>query len=116
MATRTLRRGFETRGTRPEADEALSAAPDVTPPAPAPAVPLAQRARPRAATQHYPAEVIIVDPGLEGDAPAMPPPPLSLEDLFPPLPRTGAAAPCFDKLQGIGGISPCPGATPRSGP
>jgi hypothetical protein len=68
------------------------------------------------ATQHYPAEVIIVDPGFEGEAPALPPPALSMEDLFPPLARTGSAAPCFDQLQGVRGVSPCPGTTPRGEP
>ena len=58
-----------------------------------------------------------MDPaGLEGEPPPLPPPQLTMEDLFPPLPQTGGKAPCFDKLQGIGGMSPCPGSTPRGGP
>jgi hypothetical protein len=42
--------------------------------------------------------------------------PSTLDDLFPPLPRgKGSSAPCFDRLQGIGGLSPCPDSTPRQG-
>lgn len=45
--------------------------------------------------------------------------PLLWDDLFPapPRPATGTApparTPCFDHLQGIEGLSPCPAATPR---
>lgn len=43
-------------------------------------------------------------------------PPVTLDNLFPPVARGAAPAPCFDQLQGIGGLSPCGAATPRGAP
>jgi hypothetical protein len=57
------------------------------------------------------------------DVPDLPEPPpqipLLWDDLFPAAPRQAdgtparVAAPCFDRLQGIRGASPCPAVTPR---
>ncbi len=110
----------ESRSLHAEAPaEIPQAEPEAPPPAPPPAAqaaPRSVRAAPRKAPAHVPAEVIIVDPGADEELPPLPPPALQLEDLFPPLPQTGSRAPCFDKLQGVGGMSPCPGSTPRGGP
>ena len=104
----------EARGARVEAPVEV---PRVEPEAPPPAPPRPVKAAPRKAPPHpASAEIIIVDPGVEGELPPLPPAPLTMEDLFPPLPQTGGKAPCFDKLQGIGGLSPCPGSTPRGLP
>jgi hypothetical protein len=81
------------------------------PPAPAPAAPPPHRARAR-----KPGSISIQ----VLDVPDLPEPPpqspLLWDDLFPPPPprAPGApAAPCFDRLQGIAGFSPCPAVTPR---
>jgi len=52
------------------------------------------------------------------DPPAPEPLPMMWEDLFPPQPgssRSSASSmPCFDQLQGVGGVSPCPAVTQRA--
>jgi hypothetical protein len=54
------------------------------------------------------------------DEPPPPAAPLMWDELFPASTATGASSgaqgssPCFDQLQGIGGLSPCPAATPRA--
>ncbi|HEY8091474.1 MAG TPA: hypothetical protein VIF09_26600 [Polyangiaceae bacterium] len=103
----------EARGARVEAPVEV---PRVEPEAPPPAPPRPVKIAPRKAPPRASAELIIIEP-VEGDEPPpLPPAPLTMDDLFPPLPQTGGKAPCFDKLQGIGGMSPCPGSTPRGGP
>jgi hypothetical protein len=53
------------------------------------------------------------------DLPEPPPQvPLMLEDLYPVVAHAGGAPgaplrPCFDQLQGVKGLSPCPDSTPR---
>ena len=110
----------ETRSLHAEAPVIVPPAEPEAPPAPAPVTPRAAphpvRAVPPKGPEHVSAEIIIVDPGIEGESPPPPPAPLTLEDLFPPLPQSAGKAPCFDKLQGVGGMSPCPGSTPRGGP
>jgi len=52
------------------------------------------------------------------EAPRPEPLPMMWEDLFPPQPgssRSSASSmPCFDQLQGVGGVSPCPAVTQRA--
>jgi hypothetical protein len=85
-------------------------------PPPAPVEPAPPPARARRRPRETEPPVILVVPDLP-EPPARPP--LLWEDLFPPPPRPAdgtlapAAAPCFDKLQGIEGLSPCPSVTPR---
>lgn len=94
------------------AGEAPVVAPIPEAPRPAPAAPARLRARPRPRAQAAaPAGVtaVLTDP------PAPEPLPMTWEDLFPPQPAasgpSGWKPPCFDQLQGIAGISPCPGVT-----
>jgi hypothetical protein len=85
-------------------------APD--PPPAAPVTPPPPRARSTRARSGVSIEVRDL-PGPPAD------PPLLWDDMFPgpPRPANGGAspamAPCFDRLQGIGGLSPCPAVTPR---
>jgi hypothetical protein len=58
--------------------------------------------------------IIIELPDVPDPAPAGPP--STLDDLFPPQPPGKTQKPCFDRLQGVGGLSPCPDSTPRGGP
>jgi hypothetical protein len=88
----------------------LSAVPPL-PPAPAPAPAVRARA-PRREPGHISIEVLdLPEPPQES--------PLLWDDLFPAPARQGngasspATAPCFDRLQGIEGLSPCPAVTPR---
>jgi hypothetical protein len=102
------------RAQRGEAtDPLLASAPE--PPSPLPSPPLARR--PHAHEPEPEEERVTID------VPDLPEPvrggPLSWDDLFPaPPPRKNGApapatAPCFDQLQGIEGLSPCPAVTPR---
>jgi hypothetical protein len=101
-----------TTATRPEAVvEPVRPAPDPNPdPVPAPKV------VPRSSTPRPPPEPL----AFIADVPdvAVPPatPAVTLDDLFPPVARGATAVPCFDRLQGIGGLSPCGAATPRGAP
>jgi hypothetical protein len=83
---------------------------------PPPAVTAAPPPRRARATEPEP-EVVSID---VPDLPEPPPhSPLLWGDLFPPPPPQAngtpspAMAPCFDRLQGIEGLSPCPAVTPR---
>jgi len=102
-----------TTAPRPEA----LGPPLVAAPEPPPVLPAAPRAAVRRAPQPA-AEVETVTIEVP-DLPEPPPhEPLSFDDLYPrPAPVTGDTsghlAPCFDQLQGIKGLSPCPDSTPR---
>ncbi|HEY6459712.1 MAG TPA: hypothetical protein VIY73_06160 [Polyangiaceae bacterium] len=99
---------------RPEAREDLvRAAPD-PPPAP-PVVKIVKVVEHVAHTAKAPAEPSIVIELPDVPEPVVGPP-STLDDLFPPLPKGATASrPCYDRLQGVKGISPCPGSTPRAG-
>lgn len=83
-------------------------------------VPEAQRPAPPPPPRWRKAPPAIVT-AVVSDPPAMSaqpePLPMTWEDLFPAQPvasgSSAAAAPCFDQLQGVGGISPCPEVTTR---
>jgi hypothetical protein len=93
----------------------VSASPPVAPVEPT--TPPARAVRARARPPETEPAVTLVVPDLP-EPPARSP--LLWDDLFPPPPPppsgtlAPAAAPCFDKLQGIEGLSPCPLVTPRA--
>ncbi len=97
------------------AGEAPVVAPIPEAPRPVPVPPPRLRARPRPRAQA--AAPVGVTAVLE-DPRAHESLPMTWEDLFPPQPAasgpTGWKPPCFDQLQGVGGISPCPGVTERA--
>jgi hypothetical protein len=85
-------------------------------PRPAPAPPAHVRpARPAPSVQPAPSSSVMT---VLEDPPAPEPLPMMWEDLFPahaaPAGSAASAAPCFDQLQGIGGVSPCPASTQRA--
>ena len=86
--------------------------------APEPPSPVAPTRVWRVKRTHAPATAV-----LSFDVPDLPEPgphaPLLWDDMFPAPPRSAngtngpSARPCFDRLQGIEGLSPCPAVTPR---
>ena len=81
----------------------------VEPPAVAPRPVTTRAARPRAT----PPVAILVE-----DEPPPPSTPLLWDELFPRSTKQSPGdpqvmTPCFDQLQGVEGLSPCPAATPR---
>jgi hypothetical protein len=100
-------------GGRPEASAAIvAAAPDPAPPSAATASRAGVARDPVAHTAKAPAQPSIVIELPDVPEPVVGPPP-TLDDLFPPLPKATGGRPCFDRLQGVKGISPCPDSTPR---
>ncbi|HEY1696908.1 MAG TPA: hypothetical protein VGG39_32340 [Polyangiaceae bacterium] len=101
-------------GGRPEtSDDLIAAAPE--PPAASTPPAVARHVERVAHTAKAPAPPSIVIELPDVPEPVVGPPP-TLDDLFPPLPRGSTAGrPCYDRLQGVKGISPCPGSTPREG-
>jgi hypothetical protein len=87
-------------------------APEAVPPVPAPR--LARAPRPPASSD--PDKVTIELPDLPEPPPQVP---LMLDDLYPVVAHAAPGAPgaalrpCFDQLQGVKGLSPCPDSTPR---
>jgi hypothetical protein len=114
LATASAATRHRMPATRAETVDTLRvSAPEAPPPAPAPVAPPSRRGHVhKARSTGISIEVL--------DLPEPPSPsPLLWDDLFPAPPRPAngspspAMAPCFDRLQGIGGFSPCPAVTPR---
>src|SRR5271166_2872442 len=102
-------------GSSRPAGEAPAIAPVAETSGPAPALPPRVRpARPTPRAQPAPSSTVTA---VLADPPASEPLPMMWEDLFPAQPASSqssaSAPPCFDQLQGIGGISPCPSVTSR---